>query len=231
MSTGFRWAAAPALRRLAPAVWLAVVLSLVTSARAVHAAVTVTGNPHTPLAITLALDALPVAGQLSRATVTILSRGIAAPGTLARLVVPSGMEQTGGPNAWSGDLAADVPVSFTAELRLTRPGNVELRAIARRGAPDGDVWADAASLTFHAGDTGAQPGWQYGKTPAAAVPAIASPQAMAASLSGVAAVQEEEFALLTPAALAAPRPPPTMPRHAARRSRSMPLSPPRRPAT
>src|SRR5215213_406291 len=128
--------------------------------------IVVNGRPHTPLTVTLTMNQLPRVGDQATATVTVSSTGVAAPDTTASLLLPSNMELVSGVTTWQGDLAADQPVSFTAVVQTLGPGNAKLQATARRDVADKNVWADLATLYFHADVAETIPDWRYGTEPA-----------------------------------------------------------------
>ncbi|MBA3470411.1 MAG: hypothetical protein H0T53_12295 [Herpetosiphonaceae bacterium] len=146
-------------------------LSTFSFNRSVAAAnpIVVSGKPQTPISVSLTLDKLAKVGDLATATVTVRSAGVDSPDTTASLLLPSNMELVAGTTRWQGDLAADQPVSFTASMRISGPGNAKLQATVRRDVDKTNVWADLATLYFHANLTETIQDWRYGTRPAEAV--------------------------------------------------------------
>ncbi len=146
----------------------------VNSSVAATSPIVVSGDPHTPIQVSLTMDALPRVGDQATATVTVSSAGVAAPDTTASLLLPSNMELVAGAATWQGDLAADQPVSFSATVRITGPGNAKLQAKASRAVDEKSVWADQATIYFHADTTATTQEWRYGTEPALAVSSTAA---------------------------------------------------------
>jgi hypothetical protein len=124
------------------------------------------------------MDHLPRVSDQASATVTVISAGVESPDSTASLVLPSNMELVSGVTTWQGSLAADQPVSFTAVVRTLGPGNAQLQATARRAVDESNIWADQATLYFHADTAESVQDWIYGTEPATAVSGaeLAAPQ-------------------------------------------------------
>ena len=127
------------------------------------------GDPQTPISVQLTLEQLPKIGDQTAATVTVMSREVDAPNTTARLIVPANMQLVGGADHWQGDLKADQPVSFTAEIKTLARGNAQLKATARREIDPTNIWADQAIVYFNADRVQSRQEWMYGDEPATAV--------------------------------------------------------------
>ncbi|MBP8253030.1 MAG: hypothetical protein KAX40_11755, partial [Herpetosiphon sp.] len=127
------------------------------------------GDPQTPISVQLTLGQLPKIGDQTTATVTVMSREVDAPNTTARLIVPANMQLVGGADHWQGDLKADQPVSFTAEIKTLARGNAQLKATARREIDPTNIWADQAIVYFNADRVQSRQEWMYGDEPATAV--------------------------------------------------------------
>jgi hypothetical protein len=166
-------------------------------------AIVLRGDPHTPLEVTLIVDQLPRVGEVARATVTVVSHRADSPGVTAELILPANVQLVSGKSTWRGDLKADTPVSFEAGLRFIGQGNAMLQATARRELDAANIWADRATLYFHAGADASTADWQYGTTPAVAVPAGTAPLPEL----GVMDIQDQAFALNEPGSPGAPAAP------------------------
>jgi len=165
--------------------------------------IVVTGDPHTPIEVTLVLDELPRLDRATAALVTVLSRGVDSPGVNVRLLLPATLNAVSGQTEWQVDLKADEPVSFKTDLQTNGTGNALLQASAQRMLDEENVWADLATLYFHTDAAETITGWKYGDAPAPAVPAGTAPTAEI----GVTEIQQEAYALNGPPSLNAPAAP------------------------
>ncbi|CAG0935349.1 Mycolysin [Thermoflexales bacterium] len=186
--------------------WVAPILGIVIGrapAVTTPQPIVVNGDPHTPLEITLTLDELPRLDRAVVAAITVVSRRVDSAGVSVRLLLPANLAALSDQTEWQVDLKADEPVSFKAELQATGTGNALLQASAQRVLDEENVWADLATLYFHAAAAETSLGWRYGVTPALAVPAGT---ALTADI-GVTEIQQEAYALNGPPSLNAPAAP------------------------
>ncbi|HSD85664.1 MAG TPA: hypothetical protein VLG46_17510, partial [Anaerolineae bacterium] len=165
--------------------------------------VVVNGDPHSPLEVTLTLAELPRLDRAVAASITVISRGVDAPGVKVRLLLPANLAALSDQTEWQVDLKADEPVSFKSELRATGTGNALLQASAQRILDSENVWGDLATLYFHVAASETSQDWKYGAVPAQAVPAGTVPTADI----GVTEIQQEAYALNGPPSLNAPAAP------------------------
>ena len=199
------------VRRLPP-IWIIIAVIATQSiglgsGSAAWQPIVVSGDPHTPLTVSLTIDRLPSVGEETHASVTITSQSVDTSGVAAELVLPANVQLADGQAKWSGDLKADVPVTFEAVLKLTGAGNAVLRANVRHDFENGDVWADTATLYFHAATEASTQGWQHGTVAPGADAVGTSASAPALPELGVQDVREMEFAENVPGPSDAPAAP------------------------
>ncbi len=102
-------------------------------------------DPAPPILVTLILSKAPKLNEPADVRLVIQSI-LDAPGTSAEITLPEGTQVNSGQTTWSGELKANQPVTLSANIQFTRPGNLTIQGRARSQQPNGDIWADLASI-------------------------------------------------------------------------------------
>ncbi len=107
-----------------------------------------TGEVRTPISVLLILSHAPRLDEPAQVTLVITST-LAAPGTTAEILLPSGAVATGGALIWTGDLQPQQPQQLQATIKFTQEGDWTLQGKALRPAGGRDVWGDLAVIYLH----------------------------------------------------------------------------------
>jgi len=124
--------------------------------------------PRTPISLDLALSRPPGLNEWATLAITVESV-LDAPGTTVELMLPPGVLAP--TTTWTLDLRANTPVSLSAQVFVTRAGNLTLSARALRPAGTGAVWGDMKSIPLTIGSPVSGPsvrGWSASEVPVAA---------------------------------------------------------------
>ncbi len=115
------------------------------------------GVPSTPITLSLhipseiELETTPPNLKLNEiieitCTVTSIAN---APNTTAEIILPKGVDLISGDITWKGDLKANIPISFSAEIKLTETKNLTIEAVARHIIDEENSWGDMDVIYFN----------------------------------------------------------------------------------
>jgi hypothetical protein len=99
----------------------------------------------TPLSVKLILSKLPLVGE-SVELRTVIETVTEAPGTVARIDLPSGVRLIRGDLFWEGDLKPNNPVIIQSTIQFEEEGQWKLEARALCPLNDGDSWGALAVI-------------------------------------------------------------------------------------
>jgi hypothetical protein len=102
-------------------------------------------DPATPVTVTMILSKAPRLNEPAELSLVIQSISD-APQTKAELILPEGTQVVSGDITWTGDLQANQPVTLSATIQFTQPGNLTVQGKALSPQANGDVWGDMATL-------------------------------------------------------------------------------------
>ena len=98
--------------------------------------------PSTPITVSLSIiPTTPNLNEITEITATVSSI-LDAPNTKVEIILPNGVNLVSGNLVWEGDLEADVPVSFSANIIFTKAENIRIETVAMHAIDEENSWGD-----------------------------------------------------------------------------------------
>lgn len=97
--------------------------------------------PKTPITLSMSMPAALGLNTVSNINITVNSV-LDAPNTKIDLILPEGASLVSGESTWEVNLTANTPATFSAKIMITKTGNWEIKAIAKRVIDQENIWGD-----------------------------------------------------------------------------------------
>jgi hypothetical protein len=115
-------------------------------------------EPSAPIKVELYMPSAPRLNEAIEVTCTV-SAVIDMPDSSARIELPDGVSLISGNLTWEGDLKANHPVSFSAEISFNKAGKLAISASARHMISEKSGWGDADFVYLNIGADKSEFGW------------------------------------------------------------------------
>jgi hypothetical protein len=115
-------------------------------------------SPSSPIKVNLSISKLPVLNERVEVTCTVVSRSD-APNSTAQIKLSKGAILIDGYLEWQGDLKANVPVSFSAQIAFEETGHHKIEATASYIIDDKNGWGDLDAIYLDIGTESSNFGW------------------------------------------------------------------------
>ncbi len=125
--------------------------------------------PSSPIKVNLSISKLPVLNELVDITCEVTSQSDAANST-AQIKLSKGASLINGNLEWQGDLLAEIPVSFSAQIVFKETGHQTIEATARHVIDDKNSWGDLDAIYIDIGYESSTFGWPASPVRVARVP-------------------------------------------------------------
>jgi hypothetical protein len=123
-------------------------------------------EPSSPIKVNLSISKLPVLDEPVEITCNVSSIDD-MPNSTAQIQLSQGASLISGILEWQGDLEANVPISFSAQIVFTKTGHQTIEATARHVIDDNNSWGDIDIIYLDIGSESSTFGW-----PASPVPVV-----------------------------------------------------------
>lgn len=126
-------------------------------------------DPSSPIKVELSISKLPILNEPVGLTCNVSSR-YDAPSSTAQIKLPKGASLISGIVGWQGDLKANIPISFSAQIVFKETGHQTIEAIARHVIDDKNSWGDLDAIYLDIGAENSTFGWTASPVPVVRVP-------------------------------------------------------------
>jgi hypothetical protein len=123
-------------------------------------------EPSSPIKVNLSISKLPVLDEPVKITCNVSSIDD-MPNSNAQVQLSQGATLISGNLEWQGDLEANVPISFSAQIVFNETGHQTIEATARHVIDDNNSWGDLDIIYLDIGSEDSTFGW-----PASPVPIV-----------------------------------------------------------
>lgn len=113
----------------------------------------------TPIKASVSVDRYPGLNSPVTITCEIVST-LDAPGTSARIELPENARLIKGSLTWNGDLYRDVPVTFSAKVKLKKEGNAAIFCNVLHQVDEKNSWGERAAVYLYVGKEEGSPGFR-----------------------------------------------------------------------
>jgi hypothetical protein len=126
-------------------------------------------SPSSPIKVELSISKLPILNEPVDLTCNVTARSD-APNSTAQIKLPKGASLINGNLEWQGDLKADIPVSFSAQIVFKETGHQTIEATATHVIDDKNGWGDLDSIYLDIGADSSTFGWPASPVAVARMP-------------------------------------------------------------
>lgn len=126
-------------------------------------------SPSSPIKVELSISKLPVLNEPVDLTCNVTSRSD-APNSTAQIKLSKGASLISGNLQWQGDLQANIPISFSAQIVFNETGHQTIEATAIHVIDDKNSWGDLDAIYLDIGTESSTFGWPVSPVPVVRVP-------------------------------------------------------------
>jgi len=126
-------------------------------------------EPSSPIKVELSISELPVLNEPVALTCDVTSCNDASNST-AQIKLSDGASLISGNLEWQGNLEANIPVSFSAQIVFERTGHQTIEAIASHVIDDKNGWGDLDVIYLDIGIESSTFGWPVSPVPVVRIP-------------------------------------------------------------